>query len=135
MNKDINEVTLCGIVGDDMKYGRAVNGREYCTFSLSVVPYNKKHGDNDNESTRAINYIRIVCFNHKTTKQVDYLRSINFHRGQRVKLFGWLSSRKTEIKGVNIIQLSVVVRKIEVVQNKKIDANEKEKKSVFIATN
>lgn len=115
MKKDVNEVTLCGIVGDDLKFGRAVNGREYCTFSLSVVPYNKKHGDNENESTRSVNYIRIVCFNHRTSKQVDYLRSVNFHRGQRVKLFGWLSSRKTEIKGIDIVQLSVVVRKIEVI--------------------
>lgn len=115
MKKDVNEVTLCGIVGDDLKFGRAVNGREYCTFSLSVVPYNKKHGDNENESTMSVNYIRIVCFNHRTSKQVDYLRSVNFHRGQRVKLFGWLSSRKTEIKGIDIVQLSVVVRKIEVI--------------------
>lgn len=126
MKKDINEVTLCGIVGDDLKFGRAVNGREYCTFSLSVVPYNKKHGDNENESTRSVNYIRIVCFNHRTSKQVDYLRSVNFHRGQRVKLFGWLSSRKTEIKGIDIVQLSVVVRKIEVIsKQEKIKENGK----------
>lgn len=126
MKKDVNEVTLCGIVGDDLKFGRAVNGREYCTFSLSVVPYNKKYGDNENESTRSVNYIRIVCFNHRTSKQVDYLRSVNFHRGQRVKLFGWLSSRKTEIKGIDIVQLSVVVRKIEVIsKQEKIKENGK----------
>lgn len=116
--KDVNEVTLSGIAGDDVKFGRAVNGKEYCTFSLRVVPYDKKHGDNENENSRSANYIRIVVFNNRTFKHVDYLRSVNFHRGQRVKLFGWLSSRKTEIKGNNIIQLSVVVRKIEVVQTK-----------------
>ena len=116
--KDVNEVTLSGIAGDDVKFGRAINGKEYCTFSLRVVPYDKRYGDNENESSRSANYIRIVVFNNRTFKHVDYLRSVNFHRGQRVNVFGWLSSRKTEIKGNNIIQLSVVVRKIEIEQTK-----------------
>lgn len=115
--KDVNEVTLSGVAGDDVKFGRAINGKEYCTFSLRVVPYDKRYGDNEN--SRSANYIRIVVFNNRTFKHVDYLRTVGFHRGQRVNLFGWLSSRKTEIKGNNIIQLSVVVRKIEVVQKQK----------------
>ncbi len=116
--QDVNEVRLSGTAGDDVKFGRAITGKEYCTFSLCVVPYNKKHGDNEDEMSRSVNYIRIIVFNNRHTRNVDYLRSMNFHRGQRVSVFGWLSSRKTEIKGNNIIQLSVVVRKIEIEQTK-----------------
>lgn len=114
---DKNEVYLCGIAGDDVKYGKAKNGKDYCTFSLQVVPYDEKY-DSHETFPRIVNYIRIVVFNRKSNRFVDYLKSVGFHRGQRVEIFGWLSSRKTEIKGNNIIQISVVTRKIVIHKNK-----------------
>lgn len=116
---DKNVVILEGTAGDDVKFGKSANGTDYCTFSLAVTPYNKHLGDDAEEISRSVNYIRVVCFNNRGNRLVDYLNKVGFHRGQRVSVFGWLSSRKTEVKGIDIIQLSVVVRDISVIDTKK----------------
>ena len=130
---DKNFVVLEGIAGDDVKFGRAVNGKEYCTFSLAINSFNRELGDED-EYTRATNYIRILAFNNKKSRLVDYLKRVGFHRGQRVNIFGMLASHKSEYKGIDIIQNNVVVRDITVVLTKKKEDGKKEKENLSIAT-
>lgn len=106
-----NSVYLAGLAGDDVKFGRAVNGKEYCTFSLLVSTSNKLFGG---EETNGSEMIRVVIFNNKR-KLVDYLKDMNFHRGMRVSVIGRLRTTKTQKRGIDIIELTVFVIDITVV--------------------
>jgi len=108
---------LEGIAGDDVKFARATNGKEYCSFSLCINSFSKDLGDED-ESTRSQTYIRVMVFNNRKGKLVDYLKRVGFHRGQRVNVFGAISSHKSEYKGIALVQNNVVVRDITVVTTK-----------------
>lgn len=110
---DKNIVWLDGIIGDDFKYGRT-DGKEYATFSLHVNSFIKEMADNT-ERSHSQNFIRTTVFDKKL---LAYLRKIKVHRGMRASIFGRLSSFKTEYKGVEFINLSVVVRDIEIIQTK-----------------
>lgn len=112
---DKNVVLLSGISGDDVKFCKASNGKDYCTFLLLITTFEKEMGDVD-AHTRSMDMIRIMVFNNKKTKLVDYLKKIGFRRGMRVTIFGRIQSYKTEVKGNSIIQNNVLVRDIEVVQ-------------------
>lgn len=112
---DKNIVLLSGISGDDVKFSKASNGKDYCTFLLLITTFDKEIGDVD-AHTRSMDMIRIMVFNNKKTNLVDYLKSIGFKRGMRVTVFGRIQSYKTEVKGNSIIQNNVIVRDIEVIQ-------------------
>lgn len=111
---DKNIVFLEGLIGDDFKYGRTEDGKEYATFSLCVDSFIKEISDKT-ERTHSQNFIRTTVFDKK---QLTYLRKVDAHRGMRVSVFGRISSFKTEYKGIEFIQLSIVVRDIGVIQNK-----------------
>lgn len=123
---DKNIVWLEGIIGDDYKYGRTDDGKEYATFSLCVNSFIKEISD-ATERTHSQNFIRTTVFDKK---QIAYLRKVDAHRGMRVSVFGRISSFKTEYKGIDFIQLSIVVRDIAIIQtksnkkNKNQDGNE-----------
>ena len=111
-----NSVYLSGITGDDVKFGKAANGKEYCTFLLEVNHNGKMMGD---EQTSGVELIRVAIFNNKR-KLVDYLKEMGFRRGMRVNIVGRLQSTKTEYKGIELIQLMVQVIDITIVQTKPI---------------
>ena len=111
---DKNIVWLEGLIGDDFKFGRTEEGKEYATFSLCVNSFIKEISDKT-ERSHSQNYIRTTVFDKK---QIEYLRRVNAHRGQRASVFGRISSFKTEYKGIEFVQLSVVVRDIGVIQSK-----------------
>ena len=111
---DKNIVFLEGLIGDDFKYGRTSDGKEYAAFSLAWNSFIKDISDNT-ERTHSQNYIRTTVFDKK---QISYLRKVDAHRGQRVSVFGRISSFKTEYKGIDFIQLSIVVRDIAIIQTK-----------------
>lgn len=117
---DKNIVFLEGVLGDDFKYGRTVDGKEYATFSLCVNSFIKEISD-QTERTHSQNYIRTTVFDKK---QVEYLRKVNAHRGQRATIFGRISSFKTEYKGIEYIQLSIIVRDIGIIQTKTVKKKE-----------
>lgn len=124
---DKNIVFLEGLVGDDGKFGRTEDGKEYYTFSLCVDSFIKEISDKT-ERTHSQNYIRTTIFDKK---QLAYLHKVDVHRGMRVSVFGRISSFKTEYKGIEFIQLSIVVRDIGVIQprsmkKKKDENNNKE---------
>ena len=113
---DKNIVWLEGLIGDDYKYGRTEDGKEYATFSLCVNSFIKEISDKT-ERTHSQNFIRTTVFDKKL---IAYLRRVDAHRGIRVSVFGRLSSFKTEYRGIDFIQLSIVVRDIAVIQTKSI---------------
>ena len=113
---DKNIVFLEGVIGDDFKYGRSENGKDFATFSLAVNSFIKEISD-QTERTHSQNYIRTTVFDKK---QLEYLRKVNAHRGQRASIFGRISSFKTEYKGIEFIQLSIIVRDIGIIQTKAI---------------
>lgn len=117
---DKNIVFLEGVLGDDFKYGRTVDGKEYATFSLCVNSFIKEISD-QTERTHSQNYIRTTVFDKK---QVEYLRKVNARRGQRATIFGRISSFKTEYKGIEYIQLSIIVRDIGIIQTKTVKKKE-----------
>ena len=117
---DKNIVFLEGVLGDDFKYGRTVDGKEYATFSLCVNSFIKEISD-QTERTHSQTYIRTTVFDKK---QVEYLRKVNAHRGQRATIFGRISSFKTEYKGIEYIQLSIIVRDIGIIQTKTVKKKE-----------
>jgi len=117
---DKNIVFLEGVLGDDFKYGRTEDGKEYATFSLCVNSFIKEISD-QTERTHSQNYIRTTVFDKK---QVEYLRKVNAHRGQRATIFGRISSFKTEYKGIEYIQLSIIVRDIGIIQTKTVKKKE-----------
>lgn len=117
---DKNIVFLEGVLGDDFKYGLTEDGKEYATFSLCVNSFIKEISD-QTERTHSQNYIRTTVFDKK---QVEYLRKVNAHRGQRATIFGRISSFKTEYKGIEYIQLSIIVRDIGIIQTKTVKNKE-----------
>lgn len=110
--KDRNIVMLSGIVGDDVKFGRSQNGKNYCSFSLCINSYMRDMAD-DTERANSQAMIRVTAFDKKL---VEYLQNVGIKRGQRASIFGRLSTHKTEYKGIDYIQLAVVIRDIEIVK-------------------
>lgn len=115
-----NEVLLRGIVADNVMYKKASNGKDYCTFSL-VVNHDKT--ELSEGETNSKEFIRIFVFNGKKKKLVDYLKDMGFRRGLYVGIYGLLRTTSTEHKGIPIVQISVGVRDIFIIQTKPINNN------------
>lgn len=111
---DKNIVILEGIIGDDSKFGKTNEGREYFTFSLCINNFAKEMADST-ERTHSQAFIRVFCYDKK---QLEYLRKVDVKRGQRASVFGRLSSFKNEYKGIEYITQSVVCRDIEIIKTK-----------------
>lgn len=117
--KDKNIVWLEGLIGDDFKYAKTKECKEFCTFTLCLNSYLKELADST-EQMHNNTFIRITAYDKKL---LEYLKRVRAHRGQRVSIMGRLSSYKSEYKGVELIQLSVVVRDISVIQTKKFKSD------------
>lgn len=128
---DKNIVMLEGVIGDDYKYGKTQDGKEYATFSLCINSYMKEFADST-ERTHSQTYIRIFVFDKK---QVDYLQKVKARRGQRASVFGRLTSVKNEYKGNTFITNNVTCRDVTIIKNKKEkDNGEQKQKSVPVVT-
>lgn len=114
MAKDKNIVVLEGIIGDDFKYGKTQEGKEFATFSLCVNSFNKEMADST-ERTHSQAFIRIFVYDKV---QLEYLHKVDTHRGQRVSVFGRLISFKNEYKGNTFITNNVVCRDISIIKTK-----------------
>ena len=114
MAKDFNKVHLCGVIGDDFKYGRTSEGVEFATFSLCINSYEKEY-DSLSERTHSQVYVRIFV-NDK--RQIEYLRNVNAGRGQRLFIYGMLTSYRNEYKGISFITLSVVSRDLGIIKTR-----------------
>lgn len=116
---------LEGLAGDDAKFGKTKDGKEFFTFSLCINSYIKEMAD-ATERTHSQTYIRIFCYDKK---QLAYLRKVNVKRGNRISVFGRLSSVKNEYRGITFITNNVVCRDIVVIKTKKEKEKENENKS------
>ena len=111
---DKNIVLLEGIIGDDAKFGKTQEGKEYFTFSLCVNSFLKDMSDST-ERTHSQVFIRIFVYDKK---QIEYLHKVKAHRGQRASIFGRLSSFKNEYRGNTFITLNVICRDINITKTK-----------------
>jgi len=111
---DKNIVVLEGIIGDDFKYGKTQEGKEFSTFSLCVNMFSKEFADST-ERTHSQTYIRIFVYDKR---QVEYLRKVEAHRGQRISIFGRIASCKSEYKGVEFMSNNVICRDLTIVKTK-----------------
>lgn len=111
---DKNIVLLEGLIGDDAKFGKTKEGKEYFTFSLCINSYIKEMADST-ERTHSQTYVRIFCYDKR---QLEYLRKVKARRGLRASVFGRLSSTKNEYKGVVYMTNSVVCRDIAIIRTK-----------------
>ena len=112
-----NEVFLRGIISDDFKYGKAVNGKDYCTFSLIV---NADTRELSEESTSSNQFIRIMVFNNRSKRLVDYMREFGFRRGLYIGIVGRLQTSSQEYKGNVYVNLTVSVKDIYIIATKPI---------------
>lgn len=109
---DKNIVLLEGLIGDDFKFGKTTDCKEYATFSLCVNSFIKDMADKT-ERTHSQVYIRIFVYDKK---KVEYLHKVKAHRGQRASVFGRLVSFKNEYKGNTFMTNNVVCRDIEIIK-------------------
>ena len=114
MPKDKNIVILEGVVGDDYKYKKTQEGKEYATFSLCINSFDKELADST-ERTHSQAYIRIHVYDKRL---LEYLQKVDAHRGQRANVFGRLVSFRSEQKGISYIVNNVICRDISIIKTK-----------------
>jgi single-stranded DNA-binding protein len=113
---DKNIVILEGVIGDDFKYGKTQEGKEYATFSLCVNAFLKEISDTT-EGTHSQTYVRIFVYDKRL---VDYLKRVNAKRGQRASVFGRLSSFKNEYKGISFMTNNIVCRDVTIIKTRNV---------------
>ena len=109
---DKNIVLLEGIIGDDYKYGKTVDGKDYATFSLCINSFVKEIADGT-ERTHSQAFIRIFVYDKR---MVEYLRKVNARRGNRASVFGRLVSFKSEYRGNTFMVNNVVCRDVQIIK-------------------
>lgn len=119
---DKNIVILEGVIGDDAKFGKTQDGKEYYTFSLCVNAYAKEFADST-ERSHSQTFVRIFIYDKR---QLEYIRKVNAKRGQRASVFGRLSSFKNEYKGITFMSNNVICRDIIIAKTRKEKDNGKE---------
>lgn len=120
---DKNIVIVEGVIGDDAKFGKTQEGKEFYTFSLCVDAYAKEFAD-ATERNHSQTFIRIFVYDKR---QIDYLHKVNVKRGQRASVFGRLSSFKNEYKGITFMSNNVICRDIVIIKTRKKETkNEKQ---------
>lgn len=111
---DKNIVLLEGVIGDDYKYSKTNDGKEYATFSLCINSFLKEIADST-ERTHSQTFIRIFVYDKRL---VEYLHKVKAHRGQRASVFGRLVSFKNEYKGNVFMTNNVACRDIQIIQTR-----------------
>ena len=112
---DKNIVMLEGVIGDDMKYGKSTNGKEYMTCSLVMNSFFSDMAD-DTERTHSLAYIRIFAYDKRI---LEYLRAVKAHQGVRASVFGRLTSFRSEVYGHPVIVNSVICRDMMISKTRK----------------
>ena len=119
---DKNIVILEGVIGDDFKYSKTKDGKEFATFSLCVNSFSKDISDST-ERTHSQTYVRIFVYDKKL---VEYLRKVNAHLNQRASVFGRLASCKNEYKGITFMTNNIVCRDITIIKTRKESNNDEQ---------
>ena len=119
---DKNIVLLEGIIGDDFKFAKTVDGNDYSTFTICMNNVTRATRElmSDNDRTFSQSMIRIFVYDKKL---VEYLRNVEAHIGCRASIFGKLSSTKNEYKGITYMSNYVVCKDVTIVKTKKTRNN------------
>lgn len=112
---DKNIVILEGIIGDDYKTGKTSEGKQFVTFSLCINSMTKDMADST-ERTHSQSFIRIFAYDKKL---LEYLERVKARRGNRVSVFGRISSYKNEYRGISFISNNIICRDITIIKTKK----------------
>ena len=110
--RDKNIVMLEGCIGEDFKYGKSQNGKDFATFSLCIMASNHEYKD-ENEMNKPMTFVRVFVFDKR---QMEYLRKVHVKSGYRASIFGRLNSSHTEHKGISIMSNNVIVRDIHIIK-------------------
>lgn len=108
---DKNIVWLEGVIGDDYKYAKTQDGKEFATFTLLVRSYMKEFADKTEK--RDYTYLRIMVFD---SKLVEHLHKMSARRGHRVSVLARLNSHRQEYKGNAFVQVDIVARDIQIIK-------------------
>jgi len=103
---------LEGRIGEDFKYGKSQNGKNFATFSLCINASNHEYKDED-EMNKPTTFVRVFVFDKR---QIEYLHKVKARSGYRASVFGRLNSSHTEHKGISIMSNNVIVRDIHIVK-------------------
>lgn len=123
---DKNIVILEGVVGDDFKWAKTQEGKEFATFSLCIDSYVKEFADLT-ERSHSQTFVRINVFDKR---YIEYLHKITIRSGTRVSVFGRLTSSRTEYKGISLMQNHVVCRSIEIIKTSEVEQQKQQKKEI-----
>ena len=122
---DKNIVILEGVIGDDAKFGKTQDGKEYYTFSLCVNAYAKEFADTT-ERSHSQTFVRIFIYDKR---QLEYIRKVNAKRGQRASVFFFFFSFKNEYKGITFMSNNVICRDIVIIKTKKEETKNEKKQT------
>lgn len=111
---DKNIVMLEGTIGEDFKYAKTRDKRDFATFTVGMNTGN--YEERDDTEKRIPIFIRVMVFDEKC---IQYLKKIGARSGSRCSIFGRLNShRMMNNKGFSIVVNDVVVRDIHIVKTK-----------------
>lgn len=113
MDKNIS--VLDGVIGNDYKEAKTRDNRDFVTFSLVLGAYMKEWADKTERSYR-YQYIRVFVYDKK---QVEYLRDVRAKKGNRVFVFGRLTSCLSEYRGNRTITQQVISRDVAIIKTPK----------------
>jgi hypothetical protein len=108
---DKNDLRLVGKMGGGFKKSNAQNGSEYIWFPLEIESRDTSNSTENNRYQR----INIMCFKKHV---IDYLTRVKAHTGNRVIVFGFISSYNGEINGKPMIFNGVNANEIYVIKTK-----------------
>lgn len=110
---DLNLCFFIGQIGNDFKFCKCSNGKSMATFSLCLNSFSKEFADST-ERTHSQTYVRVLCFDKS---QIEYLKKVNAHQGQRAFIVSRISSFRNEHKGISYITNSIVCRSITILKS------------------
>lgn len=110
---DINECFLRGRIGQDFKFAKTKDAREFATFSIAINNIASRKWDKTAHDN--IVYLRIMVFD---TRLVQYLHKVNAKANDMVNVFARLNSHKVNQKGVEYSQIDIVANDISIIKIK-----------------
>lgn len=108
---DKNECVFIGRIGSKIKKGRTQNGDTYIWLLLQIESAANANSTENNYHQK----VHIMCFKKPV---IDYLERVEAHTGNRIVIFGFVSSFPDEVKGKAVIVNAINANEIYVIKTK-----------------